>query len=249
MQFNWNPNNGSTPVATPVVSPTATQSLIFGANGIPLQVETKSEVTPGLPEGTTHIRVLASCSGKNFKAKHEEIKSGQLLVTMQRIIGGGKLEYMDDLEVIHAIPADLLPPHAQSGAYLELGDRVHEIVAQISQDAYLGRGVNGAEPNRSMIFDVLVSSKGEDISINSSGKIQFLRVLEVGNFTKNTGIRKSAEEAFANLAEANSHSADIRSNNRAAAMKNLMSGPTASTPSVSAPITETSVDDDPWTIG
>lgn len=242
MKFNWNNNNNGSS-ATVQAPATPAQSLIFGANGAPLVVETKPAAASDLPEGTAHIRVLASCSGKNFKAKHEEVKSGQLLVTMQRIIAGGTLQYMDDMEVSHNIPAHLLPPNAQAGAYLELGDRVHEIVAQISQDAYLGRGINGGEPNRSMVFDVLVSCKGEDIAINGSGKIQFLRVLEFGNFTRNTGIRKSAEEAFEALAEANSHSAEIRSSRRAQAMNMLAGGNQQSTSN------STEVDDDPWTVG
>lgn len=246
MQFNF--NNNST-VATQQ-APSPAQSLIFGANGAPLVVETKPAAASDLPEGTVHIRVLASCTGKNFKAKHEETKSGQLLVTLQRIVSGGKIQYMDDMDQVHDIPAHLLPPVSQAGAYLELGERVHEIIAQISQEAYLGRGLNGSEPNRSMIFDVLISSKGEDVTINRSGKLVFLKVLEFGNYTRNTGIRQSAEEAFAALEEANSYSADIRSSRRAAAMQNLMAAgsgldqQTSSTSTTSA--SSAPVEEDPW---
>ena len=147
-----------------------------------------------------------------MKASHSEISSGLLLVTIQRILKGDPLSYMDDMEEIHQLPTELLPPLAQPGCYLNLGDRVHEILAQASQDIYLGRAMEGQEPNRSMVFEVVVDSV---VNINTAGKIQ-TRAVEFGNFARNEGQRQSVQEAFAALKEATSYSASLRQANRMA---------------------------------
>ena len=180
-----------------------------------------------LKEGQTVLRVLVSSKGKNLKKSHEEISSGQLLVTVQRVLQGSPLQYMDDMDQLHPVPEHLLPPNAQPGAYLSLGDRVHEIVAHASQDMYLGRAMAGAEPNCSMVFEVLVEGP---ININGSGKIIFPQVVEFGNFARNEGIRRSAEEAFSALEEATAFSTNLRSANRAAYVSGLRKPAEEATP-------------------
>jgi len=194
-----------------------------------------------LKEGQTVLRVLVSSKGKNLKKSHEEISSGQLLVTVQRILQGAPLQYMDDMDELHEVPAQLLPPHAQPGAYLSLGDRVHEIVAQATQDMYLGRGMAGAEPNRSMVFEVLVEGP---VNINGSGKMIFPKVVEFGNYARNEGIRRSAEEAFSALEEANAFSTNLRSMNRAAYVSGLRKPAEGATPSFTVAGNQGEIDPD-----
>jgi len=199
--------------------------------------EVREKAQGALPTGQTLLRVLLSCKGRNMKASHPEVSSGQLLVTVQRMLQGSPLQYLDDMEEVVLIPSELLPPLSQPGGYLELGERVHEILAQAGQDLYLGRSVNGSEPNRSMVFEVVVESI---VNINTGGKL-VLKVVEFGNFSRNEGIRRSAVEAFASLKEATSYSTSLRAQNRAAYTAQLR-------PTTQSTTTSSEEEVDPWAI-